>query len=360
METGANTRRQFELDCLKFFAIPFMTCVHIYEKFGLYDYYGELPDSLFQNVIEFLGGPLAAPVFMFCMGIGMIYTRHNTSHDFIMRGFKLLIMGYVLNFFRRTFFQIILWLAGIQFYDDPIGNLLIVDILQFAGMAFIFIGILKRLNVTIPIICLIAVVLQAAGIWTERLNIEPLALQNIIGLLLPVGEYVAFPMFLWLVYPAFGMLFAEYFQKVEDKTRFCSRLMAVSAVFFTALTSALVYIGYDIRLFYCSYLDSYYHQTLISTLWTMAVIILALGFDFFVFGKLEQTKIGSFIRFCSINLNTIYIIHWIIIGLTAAVIEFLGMEGTTSPVVIVTAGIILFVLSAEVTFIFLKMRRLCD
>lgn len=37
-----------------------------------------IPDSALRNIIEFAGGPLGAPVFMFSMGIDMMYTRHNS------------------------------------------------------------------------------------------------------------------------------------------------------------------------------------------------------------------------------------------------------------------------------------------
>ena len=39
------------------------------------DYLREMPVDAFRNTIEFLGGPLTAPVFMFSMGIGMVYTK---------------------------------------------------------------------------------------------------------------------------------------------------------------------------------------------------------------------------------------------------------------------------------------------
>lgn len=93
-DKNVNTGRQFEIDVAKFFAIPFMICIHFYEQFGGYGFANKIPDTLFRNVIEFIGGPLAAPVFMFSMGIGMVYTRHDSASDFIRRGGKLLLTGY--------------------------------------------------------------------------------------------------------------------------------------------------------------------------------------------------------------------------------------------------------------------------
>ena len=136
--------RFFEVDAVKFFAIIYMIFSHSYERFGAYDLYGTMPDTIFRNLIEFFGGPLAAPVFMFCMGIGMVFTRHSSPSEFIRRGFKLLITGYLLNFFRQTIPMLIAMALGIETGFSLIGGLLNVDILPFAGMAFITIGLMKK------------------------------------------------------------------------------------------------------------------------------------------------------------------------------------------------------------------------
>ena len=90
-----NTGRQGELDVAKALAIPYMVIVHVYEEMSVVDY-GARPDSLLRGVIEFLGGPLAAPVFMFAMGVGMVYTRHRNPRAFALRGLRLLLAGYLL------------------------------------------------------------------------------------------------------------------------------------------------------------------------------------------------------------------------------------------------------------------------
>ncbi|MEE5991308.1 MAG: heparan-alpha-glucosaminide N-acetyltransferase domain-containing protein, partial [Lachnospiraceae bacterium] len=128
MNSYTNKGRQFEVDLVKFLAIPFMISIHFYEQFGAFDYKRELPDSVFRNMMEFIGGPLAAPVFMFSMGIGMVYTSRSTTKDFIRRGIGLLLAGYSLNFVRQTLPQLIGMAMGIDSGMDIIGGLLCVDI----------------------------------------------------------------------------------------------------------------------------------------------------------------------------------------------------------------------------------------
>ena len=164
----SNGGRLFEVDSVKFFAIIFMVCIHVYEQFGNWDFYGDMPGTWYRNTLEFLGGPLAAPVFMFCMGIGMIYTRHSAPAEFVKRGIKLLLTGYALNFVRQTLPMLIGMLIGVKTDYSLIGGLLNVDILPFAGMVFITVGILKKFSVSVPGICVIAVLIQAAARFRFR------------------------------------------------------------------------------------------------------------------------------------------------------------------------------------------------
>ena len=344
-----NTGRQFEVDCVKFFAIPFMICIHFYEQFGAYDFAHVISDSIFRNVIEFLGGPLAAPIFMFSMGIGMIYTKHNSSSDFIWRGWKLLLIGYSLNFFRQTLLQLIGMALGIETDIDIIGGLLCVDILPFAGMAFLFIGLMKKGKLTTIRMCEIAFLLQAAGIWTTRLHMEPGVIQNLLGLFVPTGKWTSFPLTLWLVYPVMGMLFGEVLERCTDKNKLYKSFMELSIVFLTAYTAGLLFFGYDIRSIYALCNDSYYHHNIISTLWILPIIMLALGSSHFLLRNLEIDGLGSFIRYCSVNLNTIYIIQWMLIAYSVAISIVLGFEKTYNPVIIILGGIIVMIISIGIS-----------
>ena len=249
METP-RSERLFEVDCVKAFAVIYMVCIHVYEQLSVFDYANVMPDTPYRIAIEFAGGPLAAPVFMFCMGIGMVYTRHNKASDFLKRGLKLLITGYALNFFRQTLLQLIGLLIGIDTDLDIIGGLLNVDILEFAGMSFIVIGLMKQIKVKTYVMCIIAILLQAISIRAVNLNIGPMVLQCIIGLILPTGKWVAFPLGLWLIYPVSGMLFAEKLKDITNRSELYKKLIAVSSAFFVAYTGVMVFAGYDIRNFF--------------------------------------------------------------------------------------------------------------
>ena len=77
-----NTGRQFEVDVAKAFAVFFMIVVHVFEHTVTYD------ESPLWYLVEFFGCAPSAGVFMFVMGLGMVYTRHDSPADFVRRGIK--------------------------------------------------------------------------------------------------------------------------------------------------------------------------------------------------------------------------------------------------------------------------------
>ena len=62
-----NTGRQKELDYAKTIAILFMIIIHVWENLSIYNVVTEAPEGLWENILQFGAGPLAAPVFMFCL-----------------------------------------------------------------------------------------------------------------------------------------------------------------------------------------------------------------------------------------------------------------------------------------------------
>ena len=354
-----NTGRQFEVDCVKFFAIFFMICIHVYEQLGNYDYHTMMPEGFFRNAMEFLGGPMAAPVFMFTMGIGMVYTRHNSPGAFIKRGWKLLFMGFALNFFRETLLEILgNVLLGMDYSFEYIADgFLNIDILQFSGMTFLVVGFLKKAGIGTKRMLMIGVLMQAIGMWASHLTFSSVIHGNLLGLLLPTGEKVAFPFSLWCLYPLLGMIFAEYLQRVCDKDRFYRIILISGVVVALAFTSCFCWIGYDIRYIYALAENSYYHQTFIGVVWIGAFVLIALSISHFLLGKMEQTKAGTFICFCSRNLNVIYIIQWLIIAWTVAFVTAMNIEVKLWAVEIILVGLLISLLSIGMIALWKRMRR---
>ena len=182
--------------------------------------------------------------------------------------------------------------------------------------------------------------MQGAGIWAVNLNIESGILRGLAGVLLPTGYWAAFPLTLWLVYPALGMAFGEFLQKTTDKRGMYKKLMIISAAIHAACTAGLVYIGYDLRRSYAVCDNSFYHQTFISTIWTLPLILFAISVCFFLFRSIEDTGFGRLIMFFSTNLNKIFIIQWLLISVTVTLTALLELEFKLQPPMIVLLGLV--------------------
>ena len=321
--TKVNTGRQLEVDVAKVLAILYMVVIHVYEEMSFVNYFGKMPDSLFRGVLEFAGGPLAAPVFMFAMGLGMVYTAKNSPREFALRGMRLLLVSYLLNLVRYTIPYLISKEepGGYWSLVDTIG---VVDILQLAGMSFLLVALLKKCRVNRYGIVAVALLLQGVGtLLLHSFHGWPEAAQYAMGLLFRTNGYVVFPLSLWFVYPAFGYFFGEYLQTVEDKRTMYNRLAIVSLAVLFAASVAMKQAGINIMNNFALFHDIYYVQNFSTTVWTLSVIGLQL-FVCYRISLLLKGRVADGVVSISKRLKTIYIVQWIIIAYAMFAIEILG------------------------------------
>ena len=325
MKDKVNTGRQLELDVAKVLAIFYMVIVHVYEEMSSVNYWA-MPDTLFRTVIEFIGGPLAAPVFMFAMGVGMVYTKHRTPRAFAVRGLKLLAAAYILNVIRMTIPFLLARLAGDSWgYWTIVDTIGLVDILQFAGMAFLLVALLYKLKVGKYGIVAVALLLQGLGtILLHSFDGLSRVAQYAVGLFFHTNSNVCFPLSLWFVYPAFGILFGEYLQTVGDKKPFYNRIGIVSVAGLAALTVGMKSVGWNPVNVFALARDSYYIQHFAGTAWTLFVI----GIQLYICYRISSHLAGPFLKgtgFISRHVNTIYLIQWVLIPYIIVATEAAGL-----------------------------------
>ncbi len=141
MTVTKQNNRLLSIDLARGLAVLFMIAVHTLEVFANQ----EVKNTVFGQIIAFLGGPPAAPVFMTLMGFSFMYSRKLELKQRLLRGFKIFLSGYILNILRG----VVPFTLSTQLEMDiaktyPLEKLneytilTIVDILQFAGIALIF------------------------------------------------------------------------------------------------------------------------------------------------------------------------------------------------------------------------------
>lgn len=86
-----NTGREKELDIARGLAAVFMVLIHTA------GFYWDGQNAVFYNAVNFLGSPPCAPVFMFLLGAGVVYSRKSTAEKLLRRGLTLFGLSYVFN-----------------------------------------------------------------------------------------------------------------------------------------------------------------------------------------------------------------------------------------------------------------------
>lgn len=304
-----TSERRYELDIIKFLAILFMVVVHIYEETEL----GSTSASAASYVVEFVGSPLAAPVFMFCMGIGLVYSRHSDARFLARRGVKLLLIGYGLNLYRGLAMGI--EMAGYtgSWTAIPMMSVMyltVVDILQFAGLAFLFFALMKKWKLKSCWILLVSIVMLFAAQLIPQVDKEQYLAASLLGIFRYQSEMSSFPFLQWLLFPVLGMIFGENLRKAEDVNRFYLAGGGIGTALFAGTTLTAVLSGKNVVNFF---MDNYYNMDALQILWTISIVLMWISLWYFISMVFHPEKLKTFISYCSRNLNKIYIIHWLIV-----------------------------------------------
>jgi uncharacterized membrane protein len=306
-----NTSRIDTFDLTRGLAILFMMLVHVLDFYGQPD----VQKTMLGEVVTFLGSPPAAPVFMFIMGIFIVFSARLDVATGLRRAAWLFVIGYLLNLLRGS---IPLWLSlqmGLVSQHElveggvsPLSELLIVDILQFAGLAFV-ICVLFRHYLPHPKYWLAAgvmVVIISPALWDISSGWS--VLDEVLKLLWG-NKYQGsmFPLFPWLAYPLFGMAFGYWFKQAECHARFFRQTAWLGLV--------LVVIGTVMTL---TNFDFHYAYFLRSgpgaTIWITGFVLVWLWLCRWASEKITANRGFELLFFWSKNVTAIYILQWIIIG----------------------------------------------
>ncbi len=338
-----NLGRQHELDLAKAAILIYMPIVHcIIECTPEEGLVSGIP-YLFDSV---LGGPLGAPIFMFAMGVGMVYAHGRTPADYIRRGIRLEIAGYMLNVFRF----LLPFLAGYLLTGDwerYIGMLpyrvLGDDILQFAGLAMIVMGLLTELH--IPDIGLFVIAL-AASVLSGALNgvdvgtpLGNIFLGYLIGTEDAAGKVFSdFPLMNWLIVPVCGYIFGKRLQRVKDKKLFYgifSSVCGLEAAIWFALG-----IGME-RGMFGEGQNCYYHISTGDVLSSIAGAIGILGIYYLILPHLSDRMV-TIAGGISYHINQIYCVHWVLVSWITMVglYAFRGTQELPVPVTLLLGALI--------------------
>lgn len=339
-----NTGQQIELDIAKGFAIIFMVLCHAYT------YLSDWSDPLLELILyDILGGPFAAPIFMFCMGITIHYSRKKQPKDNFLRGCQLLLIGAALEILRNGIPLLIYnTLTTTPTQLQHIFDIIMVDILQFAGLFFIIFSLIQRFTEKPVWFAAAALVFSLAGQVLNRAASGNTFLDIVLGFIWRTRSKSFFPLLNWFIFPTAGYLFGDCLMRCHDRNTFYQTLFPI-----TALISA----AYLIYFVFCQrYTDDLYYG--IGTI--DALLVINLVFTVICFCYLCVTKLSAlanWLAWMSKYLNFIYCAHWIIIMYPYTMMEVFTPDSYFSGWVIVPIGLLVLAVSCLAAAVYENLRK---
>ena len=335
-----NTGRQREIDWAKACTILVMLVTHVYEQMSVVDTTIP-PTGAFRLILEYIAGPIGAPLFMFCMGVGIMYSPKSTPEQMSKRGVRLLRNGYLLSFIKGTVPTAIALYLGFTAPWTLAESFLLVSILQFAGMAFFTIALMKKFNFSLKAMLATSLILSVLGGILAKLDFRDSWLQFVFGLFFDTNDVTTFPLFRWLYYPIFGMIFAYFLQRTTNKNKFYAKMFPVALVSTLAFTFIYMLSGNDLRVMFMLSGRVFYHQSLLHQLYATFVILTIMPVYYFLSVKLNLEPVRNAVDFLSRNIDVIYIIQWIIICYAQSLMICFGVPFVSIPGIFVAALIVL-------------------
>lgn len=347
-----KTSRRYELELLKALAIISMILCHPVIRLGIHNpgYEKEFLYFLGQNIFgDYLG---VAHAFMFAMGFGMIFMQKNAPGELMRRGVKIYLLGYVLNFLRYGMYNLVEGVITGEFRSDILQALFGMDILQFAGLALLFTGVLKKLKLREIHMLAIAGGLSVISAFIPNIDTGAYAANWFIGHFVSTpSDACGFPFFNWYIFVTAGMFFASILRRTDDPDRIYKRLLIVSCCVMVVYITLTFCFG----MFFLCRDRNYYAASLPEVIGLLSIDLSLLSAFYFLLKRVPASKFRVFLDM-SRNITPIYFIHWCILGFVDSIFCYLFDISFSWPVIYLI-GVVLIVLSSWIAKLWAGRKR---
>lgn len=314
MDTGKANKRIPSIDVVKGLAVFFMIAVHTLEVFGT----TELRQSITGEIIEFLGGPPAAPVFMTLMGLSMVLAGKNDPKTQLKRGLNIFLSGYLLNLVRAALpLQLMLYSHAKDaqaFPLDALGVLTMVDILQFAGLAMMITAVTKQLKYPAYVDLLIALIIIMISPFLWGIGAGVPFIKHVFELLwgdLPLPHpfltnKIAFPLFPWLAFPYLGLYLGKLVESAKDKDT------AFRKIGWGGLIAICIGLGISATDFDYHFND-YYHSRQGAMIFMCGFVAAWVSLVHWITNRVPWNGFFQLLTVWSRGVTNIYVLQWVMI-----------------------------------------------
>lgn len=317
MTVTKQNNRPLSIDLARGLAVFFMIAVHTLEVFANQ----EVKNSVFGQIISFLGGPPAAPIFMTLMGFSFIYSSKSELKPKLFRGFKIFLTGYLLNILRGVIpFSLASYLNMDIAKTFPLDKLnaftifTIIDILQFAGIALMIMAVIQafKVNKLLILISAFLITMISPFLWEIRIDIP--IIDQVLELFWGdqpiefsfIANKIAFPVFPWLTFPLLGMFLGETVKNSTDTNRIFN-YFGLSGIFVLVIGVAISFTNYRYHF------NDYYHSRQGAMLFMCGFVMFWLYLTKLIFDNVPANSFFDLLFTWSKGVTNIYLVQWIII-----------------------------------------------
>jgi uncharacterized membrane protein len=314
---GSPSDRVLAFDLARGLAVFFMILIHVMRHWG--------EPATWTTPIgvlaSFLGGPPAAPVFMFLMGASVAFSRRSTFRSLAMRGLGLFVLAYVFNFFRGALPLTLGLATGVvttaEVAPHTPGSLLtMVDILQLAGLSLIGIAAFRRFVRPGPIWLVLAVGIVLAAPLLRGLTVGDPTVDGFLSVLWGADSHVYYPVFPWAVFPLVGAVVGEWMVRTADRSALLGR-MGFVGIGLCAVGGALVVAWVpDLSD------TTYWHLPPGLALAILGFVLAWIAVCDQIVRRAPRSRVLDVVYGWSARVQSMYITHWIIVGWGVGIVGF--------------------------------------
>lgn len=317
-EEKSNLGRQNELDLAKGLAIIFMVIIHVNELYQS----SALESGIYNRVIEFIGSPTAAPIFMMLLGVGIVYSKKSNDKVLLKRGLFLLIFAYALSVVRDFIPYMLVGKINNDVSAIKTGWDLIwaVDILQFAALAFIFFAFIKKFKVINMYVIIIWLAFATLNILLKGITFDNSFFNGFFRLIWGTDDLAWFPFLSWISFPICGYLFGELLIRCSNKKLFYKNTLILTSVLSVVLWIYAYVNNVQFGAFGELYQIEYYHQEFMGNIILCVFSVFWISLCYFIYDYMPKIVKKSMVRY-SKNTDMMYCVQWIIISYLMIILE---------------------------------------